>query len=231
MVVGMGFARYISGQRPHAVAKDLASGAGASGTRARPRALVIAGLLLVASSAAWMALAGDEIAPEQQAPARQSAAPQFERDIHPLLKTYCWKCHGGEGYAAELDFRSLPLILKGGKNGKVLEPGSAEKSLLYRKLAAKEMPPGDALKPTDAHLATIKTWIDAGAPAKYNGGPLTDEDEPPLTDEDRRWWAFRKPARPAVPVVRNAGSVRTPIDAFLLSRLEERGLAFAPEAD
>src|SRR5713101_224417 len=53
-------------------------------------------------------------------------APQFERDIHPLLKTYCWKCHGGEGYAGELDFRSLPLILKGGKNGAVLEPGSSE---------------------------------------------------------------------------------------------------------
>src|SRR5579872_1962732 len=70
-------------------------------------------------------------------------APQFERDIHPLLKTYCWKCHGGEGYAAELDFRSLPLLLKGGKNGKVLEPGSAGKSLLYQKLVAKQMPPGD----------------------------------------------------------------------------------------
>src|SRR5207302_8095077 len=89
--------------------------------------------------------------------AQPSPAPHFERDIHPLLKTYCWKCHGGEGFAAQLDFRSLPLILKGGKNGKILEPGSAETSRLYQKLAAKEMPPGEALKPTDAHIATIKS--------------------------------------------------------------------------
>src|SRR5690348_15114514 len=107
-------------------------------------------------------LAGALSADESGSP----AAPQFERDVQPLLKTYCWKCHGGEGYVGELDFRSLPLILKGGKNGPVLEPGSSEKSRLYLKLAAKEMPPGNALKPTDAHIATIKAWIDAGAPAR-----------------------------------------------------------------
>src|SRR4029077_10229245 len=116
------------------------------------------------------------------------------------------------GYAAELDFRSLPLILKGGKNGKILEPGSAEESRLYQKLAAREMPPGEALKPTDAHVATIKAWIDAGAPAKYTGGPLTDDEDPQPGADDRDWWAFRKPARPAVPAVRNAHLVRTPVD-------------------
>src|SRR5262245_10310420 len=91
----------------------------------------IAGVYLIASGMFAATSRGDD------PPAPTPAAPQFERDVHPLLKTYCWKCHGGEGYAAELDFRSLPLILKGGKNGKVLEPGSAEKSLLYQKLVAK----------------------------------------------------------------------------------------------
>ena len=158
-------------------------------------------------------------------------APQFERDIHPLLKTYCWKCHGGEGYAAELDFRSLPLILKGGKNGKVIEPGSAEMSLLYQKLAAKQMPPGDALKPTDAHLSTIKAWIDGGAPGRYAGGPLTDAEDPPLSADDRNWWAFRKPIRPEPPSVKHADRVRTPIDAFVLARLEAKGLTSSPDAD
>lgn len=180
--------------------------------------------------AAWLALlpaAG--VLADEASPA--SAPPQFERDIHPLLKTYCWKCHGGEGYAAELDFRSLPLILKGGKNGQVLEPGSAEKSPLYAKLAAKEMPPGNALKPTAAHIATIKAWIDAGAPARYTGGPLTEDEAPPLTDDDRNWWAFRKPNCPEVPAVQHADRVRNSIDAFLLSRLEAKGLTFSPEAD
>src|SRR5438105_2927584 len=99
------------------------------------------------------------------------------------------------GVAAQLDFRSLPLILKGGKNGKILEPGSAETSRLYQKLAAKEMPPGEALKPTDAHIATIKSWIDAGAQGRYTGGPLTDDEAPPVSDEERNWWAFRKTGR------------------------------------
>jgi hypothetical protein len=185
----------------------------------------IAGACLIASGVFAATAHGDD------APAPTTTAPQFERDVHPLLKTYCWKCHGGEGYAAELDFRSLPLILKGGKNGKVLEPGSAEKSPLYQKLAAKEMPPGNALKPTDAHLATIKAWIDAGAPARYTGGPLSEEEAPPLTDEDRQWWAFRRPARPNIPKVRNANRERTPVDSFLLAALEAKGLSFAPEAD
>jgi hypothetical protein len=169
--------------------------------------------------------------PADESGAISPAPPQFERDIHPLLKTYCWKCHGGEGYAAELDFRSLPLILKGGKNGKVIDPGSAENSRLYQKLAAKEMPPGNALKPTEAHLATIKTWIDAGAPARYVGGPLTDDEDPPLTAEDRNWWAFRKPQHDEPPSVEHADRVRTPIDAFLLERLEAKGLSFSADAD
>ncbi len=169
-------------------------------------------------------------ADESAAPA-PAQTPQFEKDVHPLLKTYCWKCHGGEGFAAELDLRSLPLIVKGSKNGKVIEPGSAEKSRLYQKLAAKEMPPGDALKPTDAHLATIKAWIDAGAQARYRGGELSEAEDPPLSEDDRNWWAFRKPVRPATPSVKHADRVRTPIDAFVLARLEAQGLSFSTDAD
>jgi len=44
-------------------------------------------------------------------------------------------------------------------------------------------------------------------------------------------WAFRPPQRPAVPVVRDAGWVRTPVDAFVLARLEKKGMAPAPPAD
>src|SRR5262245_27125160 len=46
---------------------------------------------------------------------------------------------------------------------------------------------------------------------------------------DEKPWAFRTPARPAVPAVK--GRARNPIDAFLLAKLEAAGLTFAPEAD
>jgi len=155
----------------------------------------------------------------------------FEGDVVPILKAYCWKCHGGEARKAKLDLRTFPLMLKGGGNGAVLQRGSAEKSLLFQKLASKTMPPAGELKPTDTHVATIRRWIDAGALARYEGGPLTEEQSPPLTTADRKWWSFKKPVRPAVPQVKHHDRVRTPIDAFVLQKLEAKGLNFSADAD
>jgi hypothetical protein len=45
------------------------------------------------------------------------------------------------------------------------------------------------------------------------------------------FWSFRKLDRPAPPHVNNGHRVRTPIDAFLLAKLEAKGIAFAPDAD
>jgi len=50
-------------------------------------------------------------------------------------------------------------------------------------------------------------------------------------DEQREYWAFRKAVRPPVPAVKNKTWVRTPIDAFILARLEEKGLTPSPRAD
>src|ERR1700722_10235138 len=44
-------------------------------------------------------------------------------------------------------------------------------------------------------------------------------------------WSFIPPARVSVPRVKEALWVGNPIDAFILDKLEERGLAHAPEAD
>src|SRR5205085_2499045 len=48
---------------------------------------------------------------------------------------------------------------------------------------------------------------------------------------DDKPWAFRAPVRPAVPAVKDRARVRSPVDAFLLARLQPAGLTFAPEAD
>jgi hypothetical protein len=50
-------------------------------------------------------------------------------------------------------------------------------------------------------------------------------------DAKEQHWAFRAPRRPELPPVKNAGWVRTPIDRFVLARLEKEGLALSPEAD
>src|SRR5207245_2800474 len=61
----------------------------------------------------------------------------------------------------------------------------------------------------------VRDWISSGAPGLPGGGH----------------WAFRSPARPAVPHVRNSGRLRNPIDAFLISDLERHGLSYGSEAD
>jgi hypothetical protein len=164
-------------------------------------------------------------------PSSAAEPPKFETDIVPILRAYCWKCHGSEGRAAGLDMRSLPLLLAGGKSGPAIQRGNLAGSLLLRKLESGEMPPEKELKPTAAHLATLRVWIEAGAPANYEGGPLTAEESPPISQTDRQSWAFRSPARSPIPEVSGAHRLCSPIDAFLLTKLESRGLAFSAEAE
>jgi hypothetical protein len=52
-----------------------------------------------------------------------------------------------------------------------------------------------------------------------------------VTDEDRRFWSFRPLARPTPPAVKGAAWCRTPLDRFILHKLEEKGLTPAPEAE
>src|SRR5262249_52762657 len=55
--------------------------------------------------------------------------------------------------------------------------------------------------------------------------------DPPITPAQRQHWAYRPPMRPAVPALRSAAWVRTPIAAFILAKLEANGLAPSPETD
>ena len=159
----------------------------------------------------------------------------FETDIAPILFAYCWTCHGSEDHRAELDLRTLPLMIRGGSGGPAIVSGSADNSLLFQKLQSKQMPPAGKPHPTAAHIETIRRWIESGAEALYTGGPIDEDANPPLTDEDRNWWSFRK-LRPPGPAPSNrtavvGGRARTPIDRFVLSRLASRGLTFSSDAD
>src|SRR3989475_10889791 len=52
-----------------------------------------------------------------------------------------------------------------------------------------------------------------------------------VTDEDRKHWSYLPLRRPPLPAVKNAAFVRTPVDRFILARLEEKKLASSPQAD
>ena len=162
--------------------------------------------------------------------AEAETPPQFEADVLPILTAHCFKCHGLEAAMVGLDLRTPPLILRGGDNGTIVTKGSADESLLYKRISTATMPPSGELKLREEQIETIRRWIDAGLPASRTYGDVTKTEAPSISDEDRQYWAFQKLARPKVPAVRRKSRVRTPIDSFVLAKLEAKGLGFSGEA-
>src|SRR5215471_5606785 len=89
----------------------------------------------------------------------------FDKDILPILSSNCLKCHGEKLQLSKLDLRSRSGLLKGGNHGPAVVPGNAEASRLYRLVSGKENPsmPLDG-KLSDAQVATLRDWINQGAP-------------------------------------------------------------------
>ncbi len=153
----------------------------------------------------------------------------FERDVRPILKVHCTHCHGEAGEEeGGLDLRLRRLIVSGGDSGAAIDLQSPHESLLLARLRSGEMPPGEKkLPPHD--ITTIERWIEQGA-ATASEEPESIGDDGLVTDEDRQFWSFRTIAKPQTPHVRHAKLVRTPIDAFIIQKLEENGLSFSKPA-
>src|SRR5438045_5013972 len=84
--------------------------------------------------------------------ARTPAPPpvSFERDVRPVLKTYCFDCHGGgEKLQGNLDLRLKRFIERGGSSGRAIVPRKPAQSLLLRRLRAGEMPPTEKKVPPE----------------------------------------------------------------------------------
>ncbi len=142
----------------------------------------------------------------------------FQRDIRPILSDNCFSCHGPDSKSRmaglRLDLKASALEAR--KSGAPIVPGKPTESLAFQRIiesnAAKKMPPEYSHKKlTAAQVATVKHWIEQGAPWKEH-------------------WAYQAPVRPAAPVVRNTAWARTPIDRFILAKLEAQGLTPAPAA-
>ncbi len=147
-------------------------------------------------------------------------APDFLKDVRPILATHCFKCHGPDETARKaalrLDLRDA--LLKGGKSGKpAVIPGHADTSELVRRIGTKDdddlmPPPGAKLPLTAAQKEILTRWVSAGAEYKPH-------------------WAFVPPREPALPTVQHSSWPRNEIDRFILARLEKEGLTPASPAD
>ena len=148
---------------------------------------------------------------------------QLEKDVLPILSSYCLQCHGETTKMGGLDLRTPALMLKGGSKGPALIKGSAEKSLLYQRIVDKSMPMGDR-KVSDVEARVIRDWISGGALADGPDKLVAKGQERP------QHWAFRPLRSPPPPAVNNTAWLRTPVDAFILSQLEKKGIQPAPPA-
>lgn len=155
----------------------------------------------------------------------------FERDVRPILKTHCFLCHGEEEKPkGDVDLRLRRFMDKQLDGGaRVLVPGKPDASEMVRLIRDGEMPK-KGKKVTPAELAIIERWIAQGAKTA-KPEPETLAPGPIISEEDRAFWSFKPITRPQPPGVVNAPRVRSPIDLFILSRLREKQLDFAPEAD
>ena len=163
----------------------------------------------------------------------------FVRDIQPLLLTKCAKCHGEKTAKSGLRLDVKSAALRGGDSGEAIVPHQSDKSPLVERIASRgddKMPPeGEPLSVEQLEL--VQRWIDQGAvwPEGIDKAKIIDKYD---------WWSLKPLIRPEVPrVTRMRDEVRTgqqaaanstnlsPIDAFVISKLHEKGLTPSPEAD
>jgi hypothetical protein len=161
-----------------------------------------------------------------------------QHQVLPILLRRCTTCHGLHRKEAGLDLRTKAAMLRGGKSGPAMVPGRPNESLIIKRVRSGQMPPRDRLveasvKPIEpAEIDLLAEWIRLGAPeVSVEPDVARSAPDPLVSDQDRAFWAFRPPRPTSIPIVKHAPQVRNPIDAFILQKLEERGLDLSPEAD
>ncbi len=172
-----------------------------------------------------------EDAPPPKFPDEQVAF--YEKQVLPILKEHCYKCHTGKKVRGKLWLDSRAAILRGGDLGPAVIPGKLDESPLVKALHYKteglEMPPDGKLP--QAKIDTLVKWAALGLPfTPGKEAVVKGHERLVVTDKDREWWAYRPLARPAPPALKTPGWVTTPPDAFVLAKLEANGLKPAKPA-
>ena len=142
------------------------------------------------------------------------AKVSFNREIRPILSEQCFSCHGFDAKHRKADLRldTREGALAENDGVRAIIPGDPAKSELWKRLLSQDpeevMPPPEAHKPklTAKQLATLRRWIEEGAPYEPH-------------------WAFTAPVRPTL---KEKGPAA--IDALIDQGLKEAGLTPSPEA-
>jgi mono/diheme cytochrome c family protein len=201
----------------------------------RRTAMGLVGLVLLLGSPAFSAERKVKEVPANHAERMKQGLALFQSQVRKVLIDNCLECHGAKKVRGDFDLSTRQSMLDSGMVGK--DARSSRMIVLIRHAEEPHMPKS-ADKLPEQTIASIARWIDLGAP--YDR-PLVDRAASPqpagpevpvtISDQDRRFWSFQPLRISAPPAVANTDWVRTPIDQFILARLNEHGLTPNPPAD
>ncbi|MFM2095300.1 MAG: hypothetical protein RIS70_2424 [Planctomycetota bacterium] len=158
-----------------------------------------------------------------------AAGPDFDTAIAPLLAKRCAGCHNASDPKGGLDLTSPESARKGGETGAALVPNSLEKSLLWQRVVADEMPPDAASKLADQERRDLKQWIEHGAAwGEKKVNPLE------YSSESRGgfdWWSLQPVRHSELPTASaDQSTMVSPIDVWIDKTLRAKGLTRSAEA-
>jgi mono/diheme cytochrome c family protein len=139
----------------------------------------------------------------------------FNRQVRPLLAKHCYACHGPDKAESGVRLSDFESAIREADSGEVaVKPHKPENSEMIIRITSTDaglrMPPeGEGLD--EKSIAILRQWIAEGA-------------------EYTKHWSFQPIRRPKVPAADRTDWIQNPIDAFILSSLEEANLAPNPKA-
>ena len=147
----------------------------------------------------------------------------YNRDVQPILSNYCYHCHGPDtgsrypkGKPLRFDIRDQALAYVNADGKRAIVPGKPDQSELVRRVESHEegvrMPDDKEKLLNEAQIKLLREWIKQGA-------------------EFRDHWAFEAPVKAALPAVSDEKWCKTPMDRFILAKLDAEGLKPNAEAD
>ena len=174
---------------------------------------------------------------EQTTPPAQAGVEFFEKRIRPVLVENCYGCHSAQAKKPKggLLLDSQSAMLKGGTSGlPAIVPGDIEKSLLIKAIrytdAKLQMPPAGRL--SDQIIRDFEEWIRMGAPDPRRSETTAAAAWSPYDyNEAKKFWSYQPVKDSTPPQVRNTAWARSPIDQFILAKLEEKNLRPTGDAD
>ncbi|HRE07312.1 MAG TPA: DUF1549 domain-containing protein, partial [Opitutaceae bacterium] len=159
----------------------------------------------------------------------------FETRVRPVLSEHCYQCHShsADKIKGGLMVDSRAGLRQGGNSGPAVVPGDPDKSTLIQAIRYNDpdlqMPPeAHGGKLSDRQIADLTEWVRRGAPDPRV--PTASAGGSAYGGVGRQHWAFQPVRKPTVPTL-SSSWIQSPVDSFVLARLQEAGLTPNPIAD